>query len=356
MDEDDDSGRRYVTCVFVDPSNGEIYIVTVTGKRGGTITTARVVSREKRPCSVANRRRWNPGHVNYRRNALARGLGDLKRFENGKWKSVLPLPDARQPPIAHQQTPLALARQASLHLVATRSTVPRRKPATDARSSSAKPRSCCQTSRRNPVVERLAAPVDRPRPELFDAPQESHESQLPGAPDLLTSWPGGLAASAGGDHGLWLVDPAEKTLHSIDRVPTIKHNKVFSLAPDPHHDDGMIAALGPRGVAFLRPAETMTPATHSRLSLRESASSTKVAFRSAKVRLPPKSTFAPRRIIFHHAFWSARTPASFERHLRKRSSSALHSSSVRRFTLTYSTRSFLSSAQCAIPFAVTGAP
>ena len=32
----------------------------------------------------------------------------------------------------------------------------------------------------------------------------------------------------------------------------IGRNEVHSLAPDPHHDDGVIVALGPDGVAFVR--------------------------------------------------------------------------------------------------------
>ncbi len=63
MDEHEDLDARKVTCVLVDPTSGEIYTVTGTDKRGGTLVTARrVASREKQPSSAAHRRR-NRSHV-----------------------------------------------------------------------------------------------------------------------------------------------------------------------------------------------------------------------------------------------------------------------------------------------------
>ena len=105
VDEDDDVGaRRYVTRVLVDPRGGEIYTVTGTGYRGGTLTTARRVagkivvlgrepsSLEPAACFVAaGGTLW---HAAY---------GELKRFEQGKWKIVSPLSDARG---RHQFSPI----------------------------------------------------------------------------------------------------------------------------------------------------------------------------------------------------------------------------------------------------------
>jgi hypothetical protein len=52
--------------------------------------------------------------------------------------------------------------------------------------------------------------------------------------------------------GLWLVEPGAKAPEALDRVPWIRWSEVYALAPDPHHADGVIAALGSRGVAFVR--------------------------------------------------------------------------------------------------------
>ena len=105
MDEDEDeaSFARSVTRVFVDPRGGEIYTVTGIGSGGGTITTARriggktvVLGRETSSlqpasCFVAAGTLW---HAAY---------GELKRFEQGRWKTILPLPDAKG---RHQLSPV----------------------------------------------------------------------------------------------------------------------------------------------------------------------------------------------------------------------------------------------------------
>ena len=52
--------------------------------------------------------------------------------------------------------------------------------------------------------------------------------------------------------GLWLIDPSAKTIESLDRVPFVGQSDVYGLAADPNHEDGVIVALGSRGVAFVR--------------------------------------------------------------------------------------------------------
>jgi hypothetical protein len=258
IDEDDDSDANYVTHVLVDPSGGEIYIVTGTGRRGGTLTTVRRVagktavlgressSLEPRSCFVTAGTLWHAA------------FGELKRFENGKWKTVLPLPDAKGrhqfrsinqngPPWllldnphhtlwrldhgAHAENPrlTRLELRESAKLLQTSAAIPW--------SNGSLLLSTDQGLRLFDSATGKVTKVDFPQP--------------PQAPDVLAR--DGLGRFwLGGEHGLWLVDPAEKTLESLDRVPSIQHNEVRSLAPDPHHDDGMIAALGPNGVAFLR--------------------------------------------------------------------------------------------------------
>ncbi len=56
----------------------------------------------------------------------------------------------------------------------------------------------------------------------------------------------------GGKNGLWMVEPKGKTLEAFDRVPWLGRNEVSALAPDPKRDDGMIVALGSRGIVFVR--------------------------------------------------------------------------------------------------------
>jgi hypothetical protein len=60
----------------------------------------------------------------------------------------------------------------------------------------------------------------------------------------------------GGEKGLGLIDLGTKTSEAFDRVPWIGRSHVYALAPDPEHADGIIAALGARGVAFVRARQT----------------------------------------------------------------------------------------------------
>jgi hypothetical protein len=52
--------------------------------------------------------------------------------------------------------------------------------------------------------------------------------------------------------GLFLIEPNSKALLDLKRLPWLGQSEVYALAPDPKHDDGIIAALGERGVAFVR--------------------------------------------------------------------------------------------------------
>jgi hypothetical protein len=56
----------------------------------------------------------------------------------------------------------------------------------------------------------------------------------------------------GGDKGLWLSEPGAKAPEALDRVPWVGRGGVNGFAPDPEHADGVIVALGSRGVAFVR--------------------------------------------------------------------------------------------------------
>ena len=58
------------------------------------------------------------------------------------------------------------------------------------------------------------------------------------------------------DGRLWLSENGAKTPETFDRVPWIGHGEVSAIAPDPQYADGIIAALGSRGVAFMRTRQT----------------------------------------------------------------------------------------------------
>ena len=57
--------------------------------------------------------------------------------------------------------------------------------------------------------------------------------------------------------GLWLGEPGAKTPEAFDRVPWVGQSEVYAIAPDPNHADGVIVALGSRGVAFVRARATL---------------------------------------------------------------------------------------------------
>ena len=54
------------------------------------------------------------------------------------------------------------------------------------------------------------------------------------------------------DKRLWLSESGARTPESFDRVPWVGRGEVSAIASDPQHADGVIAALGSRGVAFVR--------------------------------------------------------------------------------------------------------
>ena len=60
----------------------------------------------------------------------------------------------------------------------------------------------------------------------------------------------------GSEKGLGLSEPGARTTEAFDRVPFVGRSPVYALVPDPQHADGIIAALGSRGVAFVRARPT----------------------------------------------------------------------------------------------------
>ncbi|MFO0951200.1 MAG: hypothetical protein U0835_08620 [Isosphaeraceae bacterium] len=56
----------------------------------------------------------------------------------------------------------------------------------------------------------------------------------------------------GGEKGLWMFEPGAKVVEDLARVPWVGRGGVRDLVADPAHADGVIAALGERGVASVR--------------------------------------------------------------------------------------------------------
>lgn len=59
----------------------------------------------------------------------------------------------------------------------------------------------------------------------------------------------------GGEDGLWLGEPGAKSLESLAPVPGVGRGRVDGVTPDPQRADGIIVALGRRGVAFVQAPE-----------------------------------------------------------------------------------------------------
>ncbi len=260
MDEEDDDDwfARSVTYVFVDPRGGEIYTVTGTGSRGSTLTTARLIagktvllgressSLQPASCFVVAGTLW---HAAY---------GELKRFEQGRWKTILPLPDAKG---RHQLSPINKNGPPWFLLDNAYHTLWKLEHGPQAEN----PRLTRLELRENANLLQTSAAIPWSSGMLLLATDQGLRffspttgkvtkadfSQPPELPVVLSC--DGLGRLwLGGEHGLWLIDPAAKSLESLGRVPSVGRNSVRSLAPDPHHADGMIAALGAGGVAFVR--------------------------------------------------------------------------------------------------------
>jgi hypothetical protein len=57
------------------------------------------------------------------------------------------------------------------------------------------------------------------------------------------------------DKRLWLSENGAKAPETFDRVPWVGRGEISAIARDPQYTDGIIAALGSRGFAFVRVRE-----------------------------------------------------------------------------------------------------
>ena len=247
----------YETRVLVG-AGGEIYTVSGSGASPGTRTTTRRIGgkpeRIGRETSglnpsdsflTADGTLWNAD------------FGELHRFEKGRWEIVAPLP---------RDGPFRL----------------------DSVSKNGPPWLLLDQFKRNLWRLEHGARWGNPRLTLVDIREGGKALHVDGAipwsdNELLLATDIGLRAYApstknltrvqlpeperpatrlardrlgrfwlGGKSGLSMVAPGQKTPETFDGVPWLGRNEVRALSPDPQRDDGVIVALGRRGVAFVR--------------------------------------------------------------------------------------------------------
>jgi hypothetical protein len=257
--EKSESNDWYQTRVLANPA-GIIYTVSGTAISDGTRTTAhRVDGKPERigretsslnpsDCFLtADGTLWNTAH------------GQVKRFEKGQWQTVAQFapdecPSAPMEPLNQNGPPWLLLDSYLHNLWQLHHGAAGEKP----RFESLDVRDGGKTLRIEDAIPwpkggfllatdaglRAFDPTG-PRLSRVDLPEPSKP-----ATGLITDGRGRLWLGSH-DGGLWLIDPAANSLEPLDRVPFIGQSAVYGLAPDPHHVDGVIEALGSRGVAFV---------------------------------------------------------------------------------------------------------
>jgi hypothetical protein len=248
----------YGTHVLVG-SGGMIYTVSGTSITAGTRTTARRVDgksmrlgREtsalypKSSFITADGTLWN---------AFS---GELKRFEKGRWETVALLPEegtpSRATPLNTDGPPWLLLDRSSDQLWQLKHGAQGDNPQLT-RVEIREGEKPLRISGAIPWHDRTLLLATYAGLRAYDpAAQRLSKIDLEAPPQPVNALTrDGLGRLwLGGKSGLWMVEAGGKTLESFDRVPWIQRNKVDALAPDPHHEDGVIVALGSQGVMFVR--------------------------------------------------------------------------------------------------------
>lgn len=248
----------YKTHILVGPG-GAIYTVSSTSTSPGTRTTARrargkseQIGREESSLVpsysfiTADGTLWNID------------FGALLRFEKGQWETVAHVSEKSSPyylaPLDTNGPPWLLLDQRSERLWRLDHGAKGENP----RLTSVKIQEGGKTLRIVGAIrwtnDALLLSTDSGLRIFTPATQVLSRADLPEPAQPATS----LARDGlerlwqGNATGLWLCAPKAKTLESFDRVPWIAQGGIEALVADPQHTDGVILALGPRGVAFLR--------------------------------------------------------------------------------------------------------
>lgn len=261
----------YETSVLVGPG-GAIYTVSGTGVSAGTRTTGHWVGgkpiklgREVSsldPSSsfiTADGTLWNAS------------LGDLKTFTKGMWESVASFGEERHihrlAPLNTNGPPWLLLGGYDGNLWRLIHDAAANKPrlARDRITEAGKP---LRTEDAIPWIENsLLLATDKGlrvyspntgKLSRADIPEPPHPATTIVRDGLGRLWMGGRTSwnRRTSLQGLWLGEPGAKTPEAFDHVPWIGRSHVYAIAPDPQHADGVVVALGPRGVVFVqaRPA------------------------------------------------------------------------------------------------------
>jgi hypothetical protein len=257
-DFEKEQGGWYDTRMLVGPK-GVIYTVSATATSPGTRTTARRVD------GKSERLGRETSSLNPSASILTADgtlwnafFGELKRLEKGRWMTVAPLPEEKSPfeleSVNTNGPPWLLIDRFLDNLWRL-----------EHGANGDKPQLTVVDLQEGGRTLRIADAITWSDARLLlatDAGLRAYhinarkltrvdfpEPKTP-ATALVQDRRGRLWLGSGS--GLWLAQAGEKTLESFDRVPWVGRNEVFALAPDPQHDDGVIVALGPRGVAFVR--------------------------------------------------------------------------------------------------------
>jgi hypothetical protein len=258
--EKSESKDWYQTRVLASPT-GMIYTVSGTGISDGTRTTARLVdgkperigretsSLNPSDCFLtADGTLWNSAH------------GQVKRFEKGRWQTVAQFapdecPSGSMKPLNQNGPPWLLLDSYLHNLWQLHHGAAGDKPRFESldvrdRGKSLRVEDAIPWPKGGFLLAtdaglRAFDPTG-PRLSRVDLPEPTKP-----ATELIADGRGRLWLGSH-DGGLWLIDPAAKAIESLDRVPFVGQSDVYGLAPDSHHEDGVIVALGSRGVAFVR--------------------------------------------------------------------------------------------------------
>jgi hypothetical protein len=248
----------YETHMLVGPA-GEIYTVSGTGVSPGTRTTARRVGGESErlgretssliPSASflnADGTLWNAFH------------GELKRFDKGRWETVARLPEGESPsrprPLNSNGPPWLLLDRDGDNLWRLEHGAQGENP----QLTRVRTRDGENALRIHDAIPwsdgALLLATDAGLRIYILASRTTSRADLPEpARPATTLVRDGLGRLwLGGDGGLWLSGPGARAPEAFARLPWVGRGGIHGLALDPRHADGVIVALGSRGVAFVR--------------------------------------------------------------------------------------------------------
>jgi hypothetical protein len=262
-----DAETWYETCVLVG-SGGAIYTVSGTGVSDGTRTTAhRVGGKALRLGRETSSLDPSSSFITADGTLWNASSGELKKFAKGRWETVAQFPQAGS---LSRLTPLNTNGPPWLLLDGYYDNLWR----LDHGAQGDKPRLTRLEITEGGKTLRVDDAIPWPDDSLLFATEAglraySHNVRklsrvdLPEPPQPATTlvrdglgrlWMGGgsMWTARISSRGLWLGEPGAKAPEAFDRVPWVGRNEVYAIAPDPQHADGVIVALGSRGVAFVR--------------------------------------------------------------------------------------------------------